>query len=214
MSMSNENNGKSKVGRHGDDGLQELANIWQQAPCEMPVPNAIRENIRRQERRIRMTALLEWAGSIAVGIGGVYLTLASEMRDAPWRALLVLVLLTWAMAFSVSNRRGVWDPLEESTRGYLDLARLRLERKRRMLRFTWILLIVELGIFAVWQGVSYFGWLEPIFTKDIGFVIGWLLTFTVGLGIWSVWYSRRIKKSEIQIDTWQQENFETTKNKL
>ena len=198
----------------GDDGLESLAQLWQQAPVAVPVPAVIREQVRRQERRMRLFALLEWAGSIVVGVGGLYLMLNSGLSDAPWRALLVVVLLTLAMAFSVSNRRGLWEPLEESTRGYLDLARLRLVRKRRMLRFAWLLFAAELGIFAVWQWLSRFGWLEPIFVGDSNQAISWILAFALGMGGWSLWYWRQIKGSEQQIARWQRENFESGGNKL
>ncbi|MFD1217073.1 hypothetical protein [Microbulbifer celer] len=212
--MSNRKTGHP-IGGHGEnDGLQALADIWQQTPVAVPVPEVIRARIRQQERRMRVFAVLEWAGSIAVGIGGVYLMMNSGMRDAPWRALLVLVLLTLAMAFSVSNRQGVWDPLEESIRGYLDLARLRLVRKRRMLRFAWLLFVAELGIFAVWQWLSQFGWLEPIFVGDGKSAISWILIFALGMATWSVWYWWRIKSCEQQIAEWQNDSFEVQKNKL
>ncbi|MFV8783407.1 hypothetical protein ACNKU7_13410 [Microbulbifer sp. SA54] len=208
----NSEHSRKPAGELGDhDALQDLANLWRQAPVTVPVPDVIRTNIRQQERRMRLFALLEWMGAVVVGVGGIYLMLNSSVSDAPWRALLVVALLTWAMAFSVSNRRGVWDPLEESTRGYLDLARLRLARKRRMLRFAWILFIAELGIFAVWQWLSRFGWLEPIFVGEAIFTVSWVSVFALGMGIWSLWYWRRIKSSEQQIAEWQWEDIETNK---
>lgn len=206
--MNSENTGKPAKDYNEADALQALADLWQQAPVKVPVPDAIRANIRQQERRMRLFALLEWMGAIVVGVGGIYLMLNSSVSDGPWRALLVVALLTWAMAFSVANRRGTWDPLEESVRGYLDLARLRLARKRRMLRFAWLLFIAELGIFAVWQWLSRFGWLEPIFVNDASFTIGWISVFALGMGIWSLWYWRRINRSEQQIAEWQRENIE------
>ncbi|WP_160152182.1 hypothetical protein [Microbulbifer sp. ALW1] len=203
--MNSKESGKSAVDQD-DDGLQALANLWQQAPVAATVPEVIRAQVARQERRIRWYAWFEWIASIVVGVAGVYLMLNSEAGDAPWRALLIVVLLAWAMAFSVSNRRGLWEPLEESVRGYLDLARLRLVRKRRMLRFAWLFFIAELGIFAVWQWMSNYGWLEPIFAGDSKFTISGLLVFTLGMGVWSLWYWRRIKSGERQIAEWQCEN--------
>ncbi|WP_226703711.1 hypothetical protein [Microbulbifer elongatus] len=206
--MSEHENGKPAVAQDAGDGLQELANLWHKAPITLPVPEAIRAQVGKQERRMRLYAWLEWIASIVVGIGGVYLMLRSDVSDAPWRALLVVVLLAWAMAFSVSNRRGVWEPLEESVRGYLDLARLRLVRKRRMLRFTWLFFIAELGIFAVWQWLSRFEWLEPIFEGDGWFAITWISAFALAMSVWSAWYWRRIKSGEQQIEKWQRENIE------
>ena len=208
--MNNEHGRKPVTEPGEDDGLQDLASLWQQAPVAVPVPEAIREQVRKQELRMHWYAWFEWVASLVVGVGGVYLMLNSEVGDAPWRALLVVVLLAWAMAFSVSNRRGVWEPLEESVRGYLDLARLRLVRKRRMLRFAWLFFLAELGIFAVWQWLSSFGWLEPIFTGDGRFAVTWILVFALAMGAWSVWYWRRINSSEQQIAKWQRENTEAT----
>lgn len=206
--MSEHENDKSAAAQGADDGLQELAKLWQQAPVTLPVPETIRAQVGKQERRMRLYAWLEWIASIVVGVGGVYLMLSSEVSDAPWRALLVVVLLVWTMAFSVSNRRGVWEPLEESVRGYLDLARLRLARKRRMLRFVWLFFIAELGIFAVWQWLSRFEWLEPIFEGDGRFAITWVSLFALAMSAWSVWYWRRIKADEGQVEKWQRENVE------
>ena len=208
--MSEQENGKPAVDQGADDGLQELANLWQQAPVAQPVPEAIRAQVGKQERRMRLYAWLEWIASIVVGVGGLYMMLNSEAGDAPWRALLVVVFLAWAMAFSVSNRRGVWEPLEESVRGYLDLARLRLARKRSMLRFVWLFFIAELGIFAVWQWVSVYGWLEPIFADDGRFALTWISVFALAMGGWSVWYRHRIKTGELQIEKWQRENIEAS----
>lgn len=208
--MNSENTGKPTNDGNEPDALQALADLWQQAPVAVPVPDIIRTRIRQQERRMRLFALLEWAAAVVVGFGGVYLMLNSAVRDAPWRALLVLALVAWAMAFSVSNRRGTWDPLEESVRGYLDLARLRLVRKRRTLRFAWLLFIAELVIFAVWQWLSRYDWLEPIFVGDGRFAISWIFVFAVLMGIWSLWYWRRISNSEQQIAQWQRENIEAS----
>jgi len=208
--MDKEKNGKPAGEHSGDDGLQDLAKLWQQAPVTVPVPETIRAQVGRQERRMRLYAWSEWIGSIVVGVGGVYLMLTSNAGDALWRALLVVVLLAWAMAFSISNRRGAWEPLEESVRGYLDLARLRLTRKRRMLRFVWLFFVAELAVFVVWQWLSNFGWLEPIFAGDGRFAIGWISLFALAMGSWSVWYWRHIKAEEQQIEKWQRENIEAS----
>ncbi|WP_078082785.1 hypothetical protein [Microbulbifer mangrovi] len=206
--MSDYENGKPAVDQKTDDGLQALANLWQQAPVAVPVPEAIRAQVGKQERRMRLYAWFEWIASILVGVGSVYLMLISKVDDAPWRALLVVVLLVWAMAFSVSNRRGVWEPLEESVRGYLDLLRLRLARKRRMLRFAWLFFIAELVILAVWQWMSVYGWLEPVFDGDGRFAFTWISVFALAMGAWSVWYWRQINSGEQQISKWQRENIE------
>ncbi|WP_299594707.1 hypothetical protein [uncultured Microbulbifer sp.] len=208
--MSKRESGQPAADQNADDGLQEFANLWQQAPVTPPVAEAIRAQVGRQERRMRWYAWFEWLASLVVGVGGIYLMLNSEAGDALWRALLVIVLLACAMAFSVSNRRGVWEPLEESVRGYLDLARLRLVRKRRMLRFAWLFFIAELGIFAVWQWLSGYGWLEPIFAGDGRFAATWILVFALAMGGWSIWYWHRIKSGEQQIAKWQRENIEAT----
>ncbi|WP_406828759.1 hypothetical protein [Microbulbifer sp. ARAS458-1] len=210
--MNNRAGGGPSADQNAEDGLQDLANLWQQAPVAAPVPEAIRAHVGRQERRMRWYAWFEWGTSLVVGVGGVYLVLRSEAGDALWRALLVVVLLAFAMAFSVVNRRGVWEPLEESVRGYLDLARLRLVRKRRMLIFAWLFFIAELGIFAVWQWLSAYGWLEPVFADSGRFALTWISVFSLAMGIWSFWYWRRIKSSEQQIAKWQQENIAVTEN--
>ncbi|HEY8568117.1 hypothetical protein [Microbulbifer sp.] len=208
--MNSEDAGKPVNPPCDVDELQALAEMWRQTPVAVPVPEVIRTKIRTQERRMRLYALLEWGLSIALCSVGVYLILSGGRSDAPWLGLLLVILTGWAMAFSVSSRRGLWSPLEESTRAYLDLALLRLVHKRRMLRFAWILFIAELGIFALWQWLSRFGWLEPIFAGDATFALSWISAFALGMGIWSAWYWRGIKNSEQQIAKWQRENIQVS----
>ncbi|MCA0893164.1 hypothetical protein [Microbulbifer agarilyticus] len=204
--MSGEANNKPVTDATENDELQALAEVWQQATIAPPVPDAIRSRIRREERKMRLYALLEWSLAILVGFVGIYLILASEVRDAPWRALLVLVLLVGAMAFSVSNRRGLSAPLEETTQAYLERARLRLVRKRRTLQFAWLLFVAELVILLLWQWLSQFGWLEPIFGQNSTASISLLGIFTLAMAVWSLWYWRRIQRGAQQIDRWQREN--------
>ncbi|MBY6191210.1 hypothetical protein KUV22_12320 [Microbulbifer agarilyticus] len=204
--MSGDANNKPVNDTAENDELQALAEVWQQATVAPPVPDVIRNRIRREERKMRLYALLEWGAAIVVGFCGIYLMLTSEVRDAPWRALLVLVLLIGAMAFSVSNRRGLSAPLEETTQAYLERARLRLVRKRRTLQFAWLLFVAELVILALWQWLSQFGWLEPIFGQNSAASIGLLGVFTLAMAAWSLWYWRRIQRSAQQIDCWQREN--------
>lgn len=165
---------------------QALQELWRKQPVETPIPAEIRRRVQRQERRLRIGAALEWL--VAVGLCTYAITFAARdwaPADIFW-ALVALVLVGWALSFSIANRRDLWCPPEESTSAYIDLALLRIERKRSAIRFAWLLYAVELSIFLLWELLSQFGWLKPLFTADSGRALLMVGAATLVLGGWSL----------------------------
>ncbi|AWF83096.1 hypothetical protein BTJ40_21025 [Microbulbifer sp. A4B17] len=132
----------------------ELESVWKQQPVSNEVPAEILKWVRRQERRMRMVMIFECSLFL---ITAIYLTVAiwnKGLPDASARLLLAYSLLAFAVGFSWINRRGLWSPLEETTQAYVDLALLRLKRKRREVHFIWMFLSILVAAIFIWQLVS------------------------------------------------------------
>jgi hypothetical protein len=138
---------------------EKLERSWRAQPTAVPVPAALLRRVRRQEWRLRLGAAADWLGAAAFAGFALYLIAMRFSAFNLFWGLVLLSLAAWALVFSVGNRRGLWSPLGESAREYLDLALLRVARRRRALIFMWLLFAVELVIFALWELLALSGWL-------------------------------------------------------
>ena len=183
-----------------NDQWQALEKLWQEQPQEQAAPEKLRHLVRRQALRLRITAVLEWTMAVAlVGYALYILSLGFTPSNMVW-ALIILALLVWALRFSLGNRRGLWNPVDESTQAYLSLAEERLQRKRAAIRFAWILYGTELAIFAGWHLLAEAGWVDPLFNL---FSLRALMTFflvTVVLGTWSLVVLLRVRREIRQFE--------------
>ncbi|MEW5249525.1 hypothetical protein [Microbulbifer discodermiae] len=182
----------------GNNGhWRQLEALWQQQPVALPVPEELRKLVKRQALRLRVFAGLEWCMAALLAVYALYsLGQGMTLSNLAW-SLILVGLVAWALRFSIGNRRGIWHPLEESTQAYLALARERLQRKRAAIRFAWILFATELAIFALWQLLAAFGWLDPLFN-----LFSWRAPLTIGviagiLGAWSWLTSARIRRETL-----------------
>ncbi|MGL6161465.1 hypothetical protein [Microbulbifer sp.] len=140
-----------------------LERSWHSQSEVAPVPDALLRRVRRQERRLWLGAAGDWLAAAVMGAFAVYLIAYRFSAANLFWALVFLALVGWALVFSVNNRRDTWLPASESARAYLDLALLRVQRRRRALKFMWILFAAELGIFALWELLALSGWLPWFF---------------------------------------------------
>jgi len=120
-------------------------------------------------------ALLRWHGGITGTAAAVY----------TW----VLLAVVWS--FAVSNRRGTWRPVAETTRAYLDLSALRC---RRQLRTVWLVIVlaaVQFGCVTLWLAARVLQ-TPSLLTPSralVGWIVGGLMT-AIYVG-WAVWFRRR-----------------------
>ncbi|WP_299589615.1 hypothetical protein [uncultured Microbulbifer sp.] len=132
----------------------ELENLWKLQRVKKDIPAAILKWVRHQERRMRLVTaseILLWLLSV------IYITktiMAKSLPDTPARLFFAFTVFAMGISFSILNRRGLWGPLEESAQAYIDLALLRLRRKRREVHFCWLYLFIQLGILGVWHFIS------------------------------------------------------------
>jgi hypothetical protein len=155
---------------------RELATAWR--AVEPDPATTIRGVVRRQSRRMRMML----AAEIGITIGAFALVAWVVARN-PTRATIGWAIaatihsaLVWA--FGITNRRGTWRPMAETTRAYLTLALERARRQRQAARFVLVLLAVETTLIVGWAiavgARSGWHWLSPA-----AVILG-------GVG-WSVW---------------------------
>ncbi|WP_444910772.1 hypothetical protein [Microbulbifer sp. TRSA005] len=137
-----------------EDQWSELETLWKQQRVSTKVPTAILKWVRRQERRMRFVIISEVITWIVLALFIVKTVLERNLADVSIRLFFVFSIFALGIGFSIVNRRGLWGPLEETAKAYIDLALLRLRRKRREINFCWFYLLIQLVIFAVWHFIS------------------------------------------------------------
>ncbi|WP_299944794.1 hypothetical protein [uncultured Microbulbifer sp.] len=178
-------------GSDSDNQWQALQGLWRQQPVQTVIPAAILHWVRRQERRMRLVMLSEWLFGVAMGFYAVTTILAKDRPDNALWLVFVLSMLALAMGVSLVNRRGLWVPLEESARAYVDLALLRLRRKRREVLFCWLFLLVQTVIILGWHLASLYGESPAPLIHDPHKAMLTLLGLTGFMVIYSLYVYRR-----------------------
>lgn len=175
-------NSEQKTEREAD--WEPLMECWRRLPDSVPAPPVLLAHVRRREFRLQLAAVMDWlAAAFAVGVV-VYMLLCQFSAYQLFWGLVILALVAWAMVFSINNRRDLWSPADGSVQAYMRLSLLRLERRRRTLRFMWILFAVELVIIALWQLAAIAGWLP--WSMSV-FPLRMLGVLAVALAIMLVW---------------------------
>ncbi|QFT56836.1 hypothetical protein [Microbulbifer sp. THAF38] len=167
-----------------EEQWSELETLWKQQRVSTKVPAAILKWVRRQERRMWMVVTFEWLFAIFVAVYAFNVFLVEGFPDSSLRIILILSMLVIAMVFSLLNRRGLWAPLEESTSAYINLALLRLRRKRREVHFSWIFVFFQLLIIGIWELLSvYTGTVDSLLRNPKAALIG----FSVGMMVLAIY---------------------------
>ncbi|WP_444928947.1 hypothetical protein ACJJIF_13925 [Microbulbifer sp. SSSA002] len=183
---------------------QELANVWKQQPVSNEVPAVVLKWVRSQERRMRVMVILEWLIALSGGIYVVEAILSRNQPDTISRLVFVLSMLALAMVFSVINRRGLWAPLEESTKAYVELGLLRLRRKRREVYFSWLFLVLQIFIISMWELSRFLrGGVEPLVRNPQEALIV-LSGLVVALALYSFYIYRHTEKEERVLTSFQE----------
>ncbi|SHF20995.1 hypothetical protein SAMN04487965_1636 [Microbulbifer donghaiensis] len=192
-----------------EEQWQTLENLWRRQPAEAPIPDEMRRRVRRQERRMRIGAVLEWLVAIALCTYAIWFAVENRNTNGVLWLLVVFALVAWAVGFSTANRRGLWCPPEESAQAYIELALLRIERHRQAIRFAWLLYAVELAIFAGWELLARFDVIEASFSFVSVRALATILGVTAVLGGWSLFVWLRCKRERRVFSELQQnsENF-------
>jgi hypothetical protein len=170
-----------------------LSADWRRQHPEQPVTGT--EAIERLRRRVHRHNRNQWmalAGEIALTL--YFLVQAwSALAEpggrgiVPAVATIAMIALVWT--FAISNRRGIWRPLGETTSEYLRLSHARAQAGRRSIRFVRRVMVAALVCYVPWfalrlrdgavSGTEWWRW-------------AFLGGYTAGFLWWCAWRSRRV----------------------
>jgi len=165
-------------------GWHDLVDLWHELPAT--APSDLRRTVDRQTRRLRRVI---WAEAALVVVMAVWLARVLPLLppgERRWWLVASALHVVTVVGFTVWNRRGIFEPLGESTRDYLRLARLRLTRSLRTSSFVVGLIVVEALVLVL----ATAGWGQRRANAAIGLaVVGVALTL-----IGTLWYRARAKR--------------------
>jgi hypothetical protein len=162
-------------------------------------------DLRRLRRRTRRHV---WSGVGTLVLGVAFLTWFTVWTfERPEPTMLVAAVAVWALvlgatAFELSNRRGTWRPRNDSTRAFLELSELQARRRRRGVRFGWLLLAAETAFFLPWIAWEVGGSAER--AAPLGEYVGpyaFLAAMVGGFAITLRWLGRRSERELAEIHT-------------
>ncbi|MGE0552171.1 MAG: hypothetical protein AB7R55_01950 [Gemmatimonadales bacterium] len=167
-------------------GWTDLVDLWRELPDAPTTPAELRATVDLQTRRLRGVIWIE-AGIVVVM--AAWLARALPLlppEERPWWLLASALHVVVVVIFTAWNRRGLFSPLGESTRDYLRLARLRLERSLRTASFVVGVVVVEaLALLLVAAGLG-----QRRAATAVGLaVVGVALTL-----VGAVWYRARTRR--------------------
>lgn len=182
----------------------ELESIWKGQQTSAEIPITVLNWVRRQERRMRLVVAFEYLFAIAGVIYLLGVILAKNYPDTMYRVAFVIATLVSAIVFSTVNRRGLWAPLEESAKAYVELGLLRLRRKRREVYFSWLFLVLQIFIISMWELSRFLrGAAEPLVRNPQEALIV-LSGLVVALALYSFYIYRRTEKEERVLTSFQE----------
>ncbi|WP_444918537.1 hypothetical protein [Microbulbifer sp. JMSA003] len=182
----------------------ELESIWKGQQTSAEIPTTVLNWVRRQERRMRLAVAFEYLLAIAGAIYLLGVILAKNYPDTMYRVAFAIATFVLAIVFSIVNRRGLWAPLEESAKAYVELGLLRLRRKRREVYFSWLFLVLQIFIISMWELSRFLrGAAEPLVRNPQEAIIV-LSGLVVALALYSFYIYRRTEKEERVLTSFQE----------
>lgn len=171
--------------------------IWRGEERDGTLTQRVAARVQRQSRTLRLVLIGEVILTLLV-LGSVFSVLMRHGTAGSLKVAVAVVLYTAAVwAFTLWNRRGIWQPYGSTTAEFLALLRLRAERR---IRSAWFCLVV-VGLAAVLTAG------EIVAAWRIGRVSSWKWGVWIGFGlysagmiVWSVWYGTRARREVRAID--------------
>lgn len=165
---------------------------WQEGSAGAPPMAVLRKRFLREQRRIVVTAVAEAILALAAASGIAVALVHTPYRGAvAWGALVVaLIAFTWVV--ELLRRGGTSPPLTESTQTFLELSRRRCRTQLRAVRFTWILIALELVFLVPWWAGGLHAHAGALHSPLV-ILLGWLpMALIAGLFAWSLRLWRRL----------------------
>jgi hypothetical protein len=165
---------------------------WQEASVAAAPMPVLRKQFQREQRRIVLTGVAEVMLGLAAASGIAVALVHTPSRGAVAWGAFVLVLIAFTWLVDLLRRGGKWLPLAESTQTFLELSQRRCRTQLRAVRFTWILIALELVFMVPWWAGGVHAHAGALYSPLVIF-LGWLpMALIAGLFAWSVWLWRRL----------------------
>jgi hypothetical protein len=121
-----------------------------QADTIVKNPDAVRHELEKQQRNLRLLHVFELAFALAITVGAAIILERNFTRERAVWAVLVWVLTLLAAGFSLWNWRVLWSVDNQSTAELVIAHRKRCVARLRAARFGSVLLAIQLAISAPW----------------------------------------------------------------
>lgn len=166
-----------------------IARLWLDQPvAATDDPQAIRARVREQGRRMSLALVGEYAMGLLLVCVAAWKLATDQGPDTFVWGFAVLWFTAMALQFTTENRRNLWAPSAESTRDYVALALVRLDRRERALRFNWMLYGLQCIFLLAWLPATWFLWPDQAWTliERLPLMAGLLALITAGLVAWTI----------------------------
>jgi len=172
------------------DDWERWRETWHEGGEPAPPLSVLRKRFQREQRRIVLTIVAELMLALAavLGIAAALVHTPSGYPAAWGAAVLILIAFTWMV--DLVRRGGEWLPLRESTQTFLELSLRRCRRQLHAVRFTWILIALELVFLLPWWAGGLHAHVHTLHSPLV-ILLGWLpMSLIAGLFAWSLrlWY--------------------------
>jgi hypothetical protein len=165
---------------------------WQEVSAAAPPMPVLRKQFRREQRRIARTAVAEVMLALTAASGIAVALLHTPSRGAVAWGAFVVVLIAFTWVVDLLRRGGTWRPLTESTQTFLELSRRRCRAQLGAVRFTWILIALELAFLVPWWAGGLHAHAGALYSPLV-ILLGWLpMSLIAGLLAWSLLLWRRL----------------------
>lgn len=157
----------------------------------LPLAQRVAERVHTQSKRLRLILASEIAITIVM-LAASFAIVARYNTAGTVRVGAMVLLYTAAVwAFTLWNRRGVWRPYGETTADFVQLLRVRAQRRIRSARFSQLviglaIILVGREVEAVWRAGS-----ASVWERGVWLVFAVYSVVVIG---WSIWYERGARR--------------------
>ena len=168
----------------------------------LPLRERVAQRVHRQSRRLRIIL----AGEIALTIVMLTISFTIAGRDNAEGTLrlsaIVLLYTAGVWAFGLWNRRGVWRPYGETTAEFVQLLRVRAERRIQSARFTQVVIGLAVILFGREVATAWSAGFASTWQRTVWMLFG---LYVVGIVAWSIWYERKARREVRELADFQKQ---------
>jgi len=167
----------------------------------LPLRERVAQRVHRQSRRLRLILAGEIAFTMVMLV--MAFTIIARENEGTLRLSAIVLLYTAATwAFALWNRRGVWRPYGETTAEFIQLLRVRAQRRIRSARFTQVVMGLTVLLFGRYVATAWSVAFDSTLQRTVWVLFG---LYSVGLVAWSIWYERRARREVRELADFQRQ---------